>query len=117
MPRLPGVSDRDAGPGDRLVAVLHPGVVLRGDFGAGTTRFRTEGAPSVARLARSYAGPEREVRAAIVNGAAGAVIGIAGRPAAIMGFVVRDGRITAIDLLADSERIAKLDLGALRLDH
>jgi RNA polymerase sigma-70 factor (ECF subfamily) len=101
----------------RLVAVLHPDVVLRGDFGAATAVFRAEGASSVAELARSYAGPEREVRAATVNGAAGAVIFIAGRAASVMGFVVRAGRIRAIDVLADPARIARLDLRALRADH
>ncbi len=106
-----------AGDFDRLVSVLDPGVVLRGDFGRGTTGFRAEGAESVAKLARSYAGPEREVRPATVNGAAGAVIVVAGRPSAIMGFVVRRGRIAAIDVLADPERIAKLDLRGLRGDH
>ena len=102
---------------DRLVSVLHPDVVLRGDFGHGTAGFRTEGASSVAKLARSYAGPEREVRAATVNGAAGAVIFVAGRATAIMGFVVRDGRVSAIDVLADPDRIAKLDLRPLGSDH
>ncbi len=102
---------------DRLVSVLHPDAVLRGDFGPGTAGFRTEGASSVAKLARSYAGPEREVRAATVNGAAGAVIFVAGRATAIMGFVVRDGRVITIDVLADPERIAKLDLRALGSDH
>ncbi|OBH78605.1 RNA polymerase subunit sigma-70 [Mycobacterium mantenii] len=101
----------------RLVAVLDPDVVLRGDFGADAAVFRTEGAASVAELARGYAGPEREVRAATVNGAAGAVIFIAGRAASVMGFVVRDGRIRVIDVLADPARIAKLDLRALRADH
>jgi RNA polymerase sigma-70 factor (ECF subfamily) len=102
-----------AGDFDRLVSVLHPDVVLRGDFGRGATAFRAEGAASVAKLARSYAGPEREARAAIVNGAAGAVIFVDGRPTAIMGFVVRDGRVAAIDVLVDPERIAKLDLSAV----
>ena len=88
-------------------------MVLRGDFGAEAAGFRAEGASSVAKLARSYAGPEREVRAATVNGAAGAVIFVAGRAMAIMGFVVRDGRIAAIDVLADPARIAKLDLSAM----
>ncbi len=106
-----------SGDFDRLVSVLHPDVVLRGDFGHGTARFHTEGASSVAKLARSYAGPEREVRAATVNGAAGAVIFVAGRATAIMGFVVRDGRVAAIDVLADPVRVAKLDLRALRADH
>jgi RNA polymerase sigma-70 factor, ECF subfamily len=98
---------------DRLVAVLHPDVVLRGDFSAEAPGFRADGAASVAKLARSYAGPEREVRAATVNGAAGAVIFVAGRPSAIMGFVVRAGRIAAIDVLADPARIARIDLSAV----
>ncbi|BBX97148.1 sigma-70 family RNA polymerase sigma factor [Mycobacterium lacus] len=102
-----------SGDFDRLVSVLDPNVVLRGDFGAAAARFRTEGASSVAKVAQDYARPEREVRVATVNGAAGAVIFVAGRPTAIMGFVVRNGRITAIDVLADPRRIAKLDLSAL----
>ncbi|SON61656.1 ECF RNA polymerase sigma factor SigJ [Mycobacterium simulans] len=100
---------------DRLVSVLNPDVVLRGDFGPGAAVFRAEGANAVAKLARSYAGPEREVRAATVNGAAGAVIFVSGRPSAIMGFVVRDGRISAIDVLADPQRIGKVDLTALNV--
>ncbi|SOX55016.1 RNA polymerase subunit sigma-70, partial [Mycobacterium ahvazicum] len=91
----------------RLVSVLHPDVVLRGDFGSGAGLFRAEGASSVARLARGYASPEREVRAATVNGAAGAVVFVTGRPTAIMAFVVRDGLVAAIDVLADPERVAK----------
>lgn len=98
-----------SGEFDRLVAVLHPDVVLRGDFGAGAPGFRAQGAARVAELAHGYAGPEREVRAATVNGAAGAVIVVAGRPVALMGFVVREHRIAAIDVLADPERLAKLD--------
>ncbi len=98
---------------DRLVSALDPGVVLRGDFGPGAAVVRAEGAASVAKLARSYAGPEREVRAATVNGAAGAVIFVADRATAIMGFVVRDGRVASIDVLADPARIARIDLSAV----
>ncbi len=98
---------------DRLVAVLHPDVVLRGDFGPGTPGFRAGGARSVAELARGYAGPEREVRAAMVNGAAGAAVFVAGRATAVMGFVVRDGRIAAIDVLADPARVARIDVSGL----
>ena len=89
------------------------GVVLRGDFGPDAAGFRAEGASAVARLARGYAGPDREVRIAAINGAAGAVIFVAGRPASIMGFVVRDGRVTAIDVLADPQRIARIDVSAV----
>jgi RNA polymerase sigma factor (sigma-70 family) len=102
-----------AGDFDRLVAVLDPDVVLRGDFGPGAAGFRAQGAASVAELARSYAAPEREVRTAMVNGAAGAVIFVDGRPTAIMGFVVRHGRIAAIDVLADPARMARIDVSAV----
>ncbi|WP_297594351.1 sigma-70 family RNA polymerase sigma factor [Mycobacterium sp.] len=106
-----------SGDFDRLVSVLDPEVVLRGDFGPAAAGFRAEGATSVAELARSYAGPDREVRVATVNGAAGAVIFVAGRAASVMGFVVRGGRIRAIDVLADPARIATLDLRAPGADH
>src|SRR6201996_1780768 len=89
-----------AGDLDRLVAVLDPDVSLRGDFGPGPTGLRSvRGASAVAGLARGYAAPEREVRPAIVNGAAGAVIFVAGGPTAIMGFVVRGERIAPDDSL------------------
>jgi RNA polymerase sigma-70 factor, ECF subfamily len=101
-----------AGDFDRLVAVLDPEVVLRGDFGPGRSRS-VRGASAVAGLARNYAATDRQMRPATVNGAAGAVIFIADQPAAIMGFVVRGGRITAIDVLADPARIARVDLSAV----
>jgi RNA polymerase sigma factor (sigma-70 family) len=103
-----------AGDFDRLVAVLDPDVSLRGDFGPGPAGLRSvRGAAAVAGLARSYAAPERQARPAIVNGAAGAVIFVAGEPNAVMGFVVRGGRITAIDVLADPDRIARIDVRAV----
>lgn len=101
-----------AGDFDRLVAVLDPDVSLRGDFGPAGQRS-VRGASAVAGLARGYAAPEREVRPAVVNGAAGAVIFVDGRATAIMGFVVRGGRIAAIDVLADPERVARIDVRAV----
>jgi RNA polymerase sigma-70 factor (ECF subfamily) len=101
-----------AGHFDRLVAVLDPDVSLRGDFGPGGQRT-VRGASAVAGLARGYADPAREVRPAVVNGAAGAVIFVAGEPTAVMGFVVRGGRIAAIDVLADPARVARVDVSAV----
>lgn len=97
---------------DRLVAVLDPDVVLRGDFGPGVVRS-VQGASAVAGLARAYAAPEREVRPATVNGAAGAVIFVAGQATAVMGFIVRQRRVVAIDVLADAVRVGRLDLGSV----
>jgi RNA polymerase sigma factor (sigma-70 family) len=105
-----------AGDFEKLVAALDPDVSLRGDFGPGPAGLRSvRGASAVSRLARGYAAPEREARAATVNGAAGAVIFVAGRATAIMGFVVRGRRICAIDVLADPARIARIDLSAVTM--
>ena len=101
-----------AGDFERLIAVLDPEVVLRGDFGGGAVRV-ISGATAVAKQAKLYAGPEREVRAATVNGGAGAVIFVQNRPVSVMAFVVSGGRVTAIDTIADPARIARLDLSAL----
>ncbi|MBV9512972.1 MAG: sigma-70 family RNA polymerase sigma factor [Mycobacteriaceae bacterium] len=101
-----------AGDFERLVAVLHPDVVLRGDFGADRLRA-VSGAQAVAGQAKLYGGPDRDVRPATVNGAAGAVIFVRNRPVAVMAFVVADGTITAIDVLADAGRLARLEVGAV----
>ncbi|GAB4973389.1 hypothetical protein MAHJHV57_51880 [Mycobacterium avium subsp. hominissuis] len=37
--------------------MLHPDVVLRGDFAPATATVRVQGAAAVAKLARSYAAP------------------------------------------------------------
>jgi RNA polymerase sigma-70 factor (ECF subfamily) len=101
-----------SGDFDRLVAVVHPAVILRGDLGSAGTRS-ARGPDAVAKLARSYAGREREVRPATVNGAAGAVIFAGGGVAAVMGFMIVDGRVKAIDVLADPHRISRLDFSAV----
>ena len=46
-------------------------------------------------------------RPAIVNGAAGLFVGPAERPAAVVGFTVADGRIAAIDLIVDREKLGR----------
>jgi RNA polymerase sigma factor (sigma-70 family) len=101
-----------SGDFDRLVAVLHPDVKLRGDFGPGRT-VSASGAAAVAKLAKGYGGLDNDVRPATVNGAAGAVVLRAGRPVSIMGFLVAAGTVKAIDVLADPDRIARLDLAAV----
>lgn len=100
-----------SGDFERLIAVLHPDVQLRGDFGAGRT-VSTRGAAVVAKLAGAYAALDSEVRPALVNGSPGAVILRAGRPAAVMGFLVVSDAVRAIDVLADPDRLARLDLPA-----
>ncbi|ORA34014.1 RNA polymerase subunit sigma-70 [Mycobacterium aquaticum] len=95
-----------------LLAVLHPDVVLHGDFGPGDSRLE-RGADAVARLAGLYARGGGAVHPATVNGAAGAVITVADRVAAVMGFVVVSGRIAEIDVLAEPRRLSRLDVSAV----
>jgi RNA polymerase sigma-70 factor (ECF subfamily) len=98
---------------DALLTILHPDVVLRSDFGA-----RHRAASVVHRGARAVAGQARGfpgalVRPALVNGAAGAVISLRGRPIAVMGFTVVEGRIVEIAAIADPERVGRVAAGVL----
>jgi RNA polymerase sigma factor (sigma-70 family) len=100
---------------DALVAVLDPDVVLRADLGpvpAGGLR-EVRGASSVAGQALTYSRLGLSVRPALVNGVAGAVTTRDGEPFSVGGFTVRGGKIVAIDILADPERLRRLDLTIL----
>ena len=68
------------------------------------------GAEAVAGQARIYHRLDRFARPALVNGAAGAVVASDERTYAVMGFTVADGKIVAIDILADPARLEQLDL-------
>ena len=104
-----------SGDFEGLIAVLDPDVVLRADGGArwlGATRA-IRGADMVARSAltitRRLTG--FDVRHALVNGTAGIVSRDEhGEPFSVMGFLVHGGRILEIDVLADPERLGRLDL-------
>jgi RNA polymerase sigma factor (sigma-70 family) len=100
---------------DRLVAVLHPDVVLRADGGEArpAANVVVHGAEAVARRALTFAHLAPHVRPALVNGVAGVVVAPRGRPRSVMAFTVTDGRIAAIDALADPERLSRLDLTVL----
>jgi RNA polymerase sigma-70 factor (ECF subfamily) len=103
---------------DRLVAVLDPDVVLRADLGplAGGSR-EVRGAAAVAGQALTYSRIGLLVRPALVNGAVGLVSMRDGRLFSVGGFTVRAGRIAEIDILADPERLARLDLTVLDVDR
>jgi RNA polymerase sigma-70 factor, ECF subfamily len=98
-----------------LVAVLHPDVVLRADGGAARpdATHTLRGARAVAERAMTFAHLHPYAWPALVNGAAGVVVAPEGRLFSVMGFTVADGRIVAIDALADPERLRSLDLTIL----
>ncbi|OKI24858.1 RNA polymerase subunit sigma-70 [Streptomyces sp. CB03911] len=100
---------------DALVAVLDPDVVLRSDGGELRARrtVRLDGARTVASQALTFRKLSPFVRPALVNGAAGVVVAAAGRAMSVMAFTVTGGRIVAIDVIADPDRLGKLDLAGL----
>jgi RNA polymerase sigma factor (sigma-70 family) len=100
---------------DALVAVLDPDVVLRADFGARRPAASTviHGAAAVARQALLGANPAAKLHPALVNGAAGVVITMRRRPFAVMAFTVAEGKIVAIDVIADPERVRRIAAAVL----
>jgi RNA polymerase sigma-70 factor, ECF subfamily len=98
-----------------LVAVLDPDVVLRGNGGAIRSGQSVElhGAEQVARRAQSFSRLGLLRLPALVNGAAGLVCMLDGKPFSVMAFVVRGGKIAEIDILSDPERLSQLDLTML----
>jgi RNA polymerase sigma-70 factor (ECF subfamily) len=95
-----------------LVELLDPDVVLRADGAAVRTGAEPEvrGAHSVAA---TFSGRARAARLALVDGVVGAVWAHGGRPRVVFGFTVARGKVVAIDLVADPERLSRLHIAAL----
>ncbi len=104
-----------SGDFDALVAVLHPDVVLRADFGPSRPAASTivRGAAAVARQARLGANPAAVLLPALINGAAGVVITLDGRPHGVMAFTVVNEQIVELDIIGDPERIRRVASGVL----
>jgi RNA polymerase sigma-70 factor (ECF subfamily) len=92
-----------------LVALLDPNVVLRTDWGSKRppTDVVVRGAAAIARQAILFSSPA-DLHPALANGAAGVVVTVRGRPFAVMGFTVSNGRIVEIDAIADPERVRRV---------
>jgi RNA polymerase sigma-70 factor (ECF subfamily) len=99
-----------AGDFEALLAVLDPDVVFRIDGGGVPARSRPPivGAVAVARQVLERGTPLAALaQPAIVNGAAGALVEVAGRPFAVVSFTVREGRIAGIDVVADPAKLRR----------
>ena len=96
-----------------LLAILDPDVVLRADAGANRPDLTAilRGAPAVAGQALTFRQFAATATRVLVNGAPGGVAwGPDGRPVAILAMTVTGGRIVAIEVLADPDRLGRLDL-------
>jgi RNA polymerase sigma factor (sigma-70 family) len=98
---------------ERLLAVLDPDVVLRADLGPARRSREVRGAAAVAGQAQAYSRLDLVIRPALVNGAQGMVATRDGELFSVGGFTVRGGRIVEMDILADPERLKRLDLTIL----
>ncbi len=99
---------------EALLEVLDPDVVLRSDGGGVTDLSRLiRGAEAVARSASMWSRVGLTQRRARVNGAPGFVSLRDGRPFSVGAFTISGGRIVEMDILADPERLARLDWVAL----
>jgi RNA polymerase sigma-70 factor (ECF subfamily) len=92
-----------------LVALLDPDVVVRTDRGDLPSLVR-RGPGEVARGAIVFSTMAGAVRPVLVNGVAGALAYTDGRPSSLAAFTVVGGRVRAMDILADPERLAALGL-------
>jgi RNA polymerase sigma factor (sigma-70 family) len=97
---------------EALVALLDPDVVLRADQAAVRAGASTE-VRGAAAVAGTFSGRARAARPALVDGAPGAVWAVGGQPRVVFGFTITDDRIVRIDLLADPDRLARLELAVL----
>ena len=108
-----------------LLRLLDPDVVLRADAVAVdmAAARANAGAPELSEemrgvdaVVRVFAGGAKAARLALVDGLAGAVVSVGGRPMAVFDFTVRRGRVVGIELLADPETLGALDLEPVRSD-
>ncbi|MCF3103504.1 sigma-70 family RNA polymerase sigma factor [Streptomyces roseoverticillatus] len=98
---------------DALVAVLDPDIVARSDGGTLLPSALRRGAAEVASQAIMFARFAEAALPALVNGTPGVVAVADGRAMSVMAFTIRGGRVTALDILTDPERLANIDLSAL----
>jgi RNA polymerase sigma-70 factor (ECF subfamily) len=98
-----------------LVAVLDPDIVLRADGGAvaGLSRV-VRGASAVAVQAATFSRSGLSNQLVLVNGHLGFVSRRPdGRVFAVIGFTIANGKVVEMDILADPERLGRLDLSAI----
>lgn len=92
-----------------LVALLDPDAVVRADAAGVRMGARPE-AQGAAAVAATFAGRAQGAELAWVDGAPALVWAVQGRPRVLFLFTVAAGRIAAIDLVADPDRLAAMEI-------
>jgi RNA polymerase sigma-70 factor (ECF subfamily) len=98
-----------------LVDVLDPDIVLRADGGPvkGLSRL-VRGAQAVAAQAAAFSKLGLSNQLVLVNGSVGVVSRLPdGRVLSVIGFTIADGKVVEMDILADPDRLGRLDLSGV----
>jgi len=101
-----------------LVAVLDPDIVLRADGGAvkGMSRV-VRGAQAVVAQAAAFSKIALSNQLVLVNGDIGVVTRLPdGRLFSVIGFTIAGGKVVEMDILADPDRLGRLDLSDIERD-
>jgi RNA polymerase sigma factor (sigma-70 family) len=100
---------------ERLVAVLDPDIVLRADGGAAKGMSRlVRGAGAVMAQAAAFSRLALSNQVVLVNGNIGVVSRLPdGRLLSVIGFTIAGGKVVEMDILADPDRLSRLDLSAI----
>lgn len=93
-----------------LLDVLDPDVTVRADALAAPSRAptRLSGARAVAGQALAFSRRAKDAQVGLVNGTPAIVVTPGGRLATVMTFTIANGRIVAIEVIADAERLNQL---------
>jgi RNA polymerase sigma-70 factor (ECF subfamily) len=97
---------------EALVALLDPDVVIRAGAAGGPPK-EIRGARTWARGAVAFAAQVRFMEAALVDGAVGIVLAPGGRLSRALRLSFADGKIARVEVIADPERLAQLELAVL----
>lgn len=100
---------------DALVALLHPDVVLHADKAVIPTPepVVVRGAHTVAKGAMAATGRAAFTGVALVDGTVGLAMAPHGRLSVVLAFTITDGLITEIDVIAEPERLGRLEIAVL----
>ena len=95
-----------------LLNVLDPDVTVRADASAAPpgTPTRLRGAGAVAEQALAFSRRAKDAHTGLVNGAPAILVTPRGRLATVMTFTITNGKIFAIDVIADPQRLAQLTI-------
>jgi hypothetical protein len=95
-----------------LLDLLDPDVAVRADGAPAPpgTPIRLRGARRVARQALAFSHRASDAHSGLVSGAPAILVTPHGRLATVMTFTITNGKIVAIDVIADAQRLSQLTI-------